>query len=301
MKMNDKLLVTGASGQFGRQVIDHLLQRPDVAPGRVIAVTRSPDKLSDLAARGVIVRHGDFDDASSLASAFRGAQRILLVSTDTLHPPGARLAQHLRGVDAAERAGVEHVVYTSMPEPIASPIVFAPDHAGTERALAKSRIPSWTVLRNHWYYENLLLALPSLLRIGEWYSAAGEGAVAHVARGDLALAAAVALAGMGSGKSTHTLSGPAAYTTAHMAELIGQRIGGSIRVVPVSSQELEQGLLAAGLPGFLAQVFASFDVNTADGRVGLVTDDLARLTGHEPQRFEDWLDANVQTIRRLAA
>src|SRR4051812_5194431 len=98
------LLVTGAAGQLGQRVIHHLLDTYKVAPSDIVAATRSPDKLSDLAAKGVITRKADFDDAATLASAFAGVDRLLIISTDSLDTPGKRLAQHQSAIEAAKAA-----------------------------------------------------------------------------------------------------------------------------------------------------------------------------------------------------
>lgn len=162
----DTLLVTGASGHLGRRVLANLLDTCGIPPSCLIAVTRDPAKVADIAARGVDVRRGDFDDPASLDAAFKGANRLLLISTDAFDRPGARIAQHKAAIAAAKQAGVKHIVYTSMPRPDGSPIPFAPDHLGTEQALAASGL-GWTVLRNAWYFENLALSLPDALATGK--------------------------------------------------------------------------------------------------------------------------------------
>ena len=146
--MPDTLLVTGATGHLGQRVLHHLVDTLRVPGNRIIATTRKPESLSAWAVKGVVVRTADFENTASLTDAFRGARRLLLISTDAIDRPGRRLAQHKNAIDAAVQAGVSHVVYTSMPEPEGSPVVFAPDHAGTEAALAASTLPGWTVLRN---------------------------------------------------------------------------------------------------------------------------------------------------------
>lgn len=292
----DTLLVTGAGGHLGQRVVHHLLHTLGVPAQRLIVTTRQPGKLADLAALGVDVRAADFDDAKALAQAFQGAGRLLLISTDALDTPGRRLAQHRNAIQAAETAGVGHVVYTSMPLPHGSPLLIAPDHAGTEDALSASALPGWTVLRNHWYFENLFMTLPSVLPSGKWYSATGDGRVAHIARDDLALAAATALV-RNDGKSTWTLSGSKAYSTADMAALISKAVNKPIEVVPVPLEGLVQGMVGAGLPEPLARVFASFDTNTAAGRVAEVTADFEKLTGRQPLAFEDWLAQNAAALR----
>ena len=291
--MSQKLLVTGASGQFGQRVIHHLLNTLGVEPSRIVAASRKPAALAVLATRGVKVVTADFDDAASLAAAFAGIDRLLLISTDALDRPGLRLQQHRAAVAAAEKAGVGHVVYTSMPNPKESTVLFAPDHAGTEDALAASTLPGWTVLRNHWYFENLFMSLPGVLAMGgQWFSAAGEGKLANIARDDLARAAAIVLAGDSQGRTTYTLSGEEALTTAEQAAAIAKTLGRPITVIPVPVEGLIQGMVGAGLPPPLAQVFASFDTNTAGGHIARVTGDYRRITGQAPQRFADWLEAH---------
>jgi NAD(P)H dehydrogenase (quinone) len=113
--MSDTILVTGASGKLGRAVISHLLDSRGVAPGRIVAGSRNPAGLADLAARGVVVRKVDFDDQPGLEEAFAGAGTVLIVSTDMIDGAGTRLRQHRAAVAAAKRAGVERIAYTSLP------------------------------------------------------------------------------------------------------------------------------------------------------------------------------------------
>jgi NAD(P)H dehydrogenase (quinone) len=290
--MSNTLLVTGASGHLGQRVIHHLLNTLKVPANRIIATTRKPESLANLATLGVNVRAADFDSTDSLAAAFAGADRLLLISTDALGQALASLAQHKNAIAAAAKASVQHVVYTSMPKPENSPLLIAPDHLGTEQALAASALASWTVLRHHWYFENLFMSLPSALASGQWYSAAGEGRIAHIARDDLARAAATVLASTDNSKHTYTLSGAQAFSTAEIAQLVSQTLGKPLQVVPVPLEALVQGMVGAGLPPALATIFASFDTNTAAGGVAEVTDDFRTLTGTTQQAFADWLTAH---------
>ncbi len=293
------LLVTGAGGQLGQRVLHHLTDSLKIPAGRIAAATRKPESLAAWAAQGVALRRADFDEPASLEQAFAGISRLLLISTDALDRPGHRLAQHRAAIAAAAKAGVSHVVYTSMPKPETSAVLFAPDHAGTEAALAASALPEWTVLRNNWYFENLFFSLPSALGSGSWYSAAGEGRIAHIGRDDLARAAAAALAGAVTGKSTLTLTGAKAYSTAEIAALVTKTVGRPLAVVPVPVEGLVQGMIAHGLPEGLARTFASFDTNTAQGGLADITGDYRALTGSEPQGFEDWLAANKAVLAAL--
>jgi NAD(P)H dehydrogenase (quinone) len=141
------LLVTGASGNLGREVVERLLARG--GDDRLIAGTRDPARLDDLAARGVEVRRLDFDDEAALAAGFAGVDRALLVSTDALDAPGRRAAQHVRAIRAAVASGVDHLVYTSCPNPsLASALLLSHDHATSEAALVDAGV-GHTVLRDN--------------------------------------------------------------------------------------------------------------------------------------------------------
>lgn len=291
------LLVTGASGQLGRLVLDHLLDTLKVEPSRIIAATRDPANLDAYAARGITVRAADFAKPETLAAAFKGADRLLLISTTSV---GTRLVEHQAAIDAAVAAGVQHVLYTSIPNPVAPELLIVHDHAKTEDALAASQLPGWTVLRNNWYFENLNHSIPQLLQSGQWFNASGDGRIAYIARSDLARAAATALANGGSGKSALTLGGAKAYTVPELAALIGSALGGEIAAIPVSVPDLEQGMIGAGLPAPVAAVLASAETHIANGRLGDVTGDYQALTGAEPQSLESWLVANKAALAKAA-
>lgn len=290
--MSDKLLVTGASGHLGQRVLAHLLDTLKVPASRIVAGTRKPESLAAFAAKGVEVRALDFEKPETLAAAFKGVDRALVISTDALDRPGRRYEQHSAAIKAAEAAGVKHVLYTSMPDPAASLVMIAPDHDKTEKALAASKLSGWTVLRNHWYMENLLMGVPQALAGGQWYTAAGEGRIAYISRDDLGRAAATALAGNDNGKNTYTLSGAQAFTTAELAQAISAAVNKPLAVVQVPVEGLIEGMVGAGLPQPVAAIFASFDTNTAAGGVAKVTGDYKKITGSEPQSFSAWLQAN---------
>jgi NAD(P)H dehydrogenase (quinone) len=169
--MSQTILVTGASGQLGRGVIRHLLESQGVAPASIIAVTRDTSKLAEFAANGITVRAGDFNDADALPAAFAGADKILIISGADV---GQRLAQHTAAVDAAVKAGVKRIAYTSMPNPEpGNSVIFAPEHFGTEQAIKETGLP-YTIFRNGWYQENLMLALPAAFASGSWYTSAAR-------------------------------------------------------------------------------------------------------------------------------
>lgn len=289
--MTDTLLVTGASGQLGRLVLDSLLASGKIAPSSIIATSRNTAKLSDYAAKGVVVRAADFDNPASLDVAFAGAGKILIISTDVLDTPGKRLAQHKAAVAAAKKAGAKHILYTSIPQPDDSLVTFAPDHVGTEEIIKATGVP-YTILRDGWYAENLFMALPHALQTGSWYTSTGEGRVAHITRADTAAAIAGAALNAGSESRTYTLTGTKSRTTEEIAAIVSAATGKPLNVVHVTDAELAEGLKAAGLPeGFIPTV-VSFDANTREGKIAMVTGDAEALSGRAPTSFEDFVAAS---------
>ncbi|MET3613588.1 NAD(P)H dehydrogenase (quinone) [Rhizobium aquaticum] len=288
--MSDTLLVTGASGQFGRLVIKHLLETQGVAPGSIIAASRDTSKLADIAAKGVKTVAADFDDAASLEKAFAGVNRLLIVSTDSLDGTDRRLRQHSAAVAAAKAAGVGHIIYTSMPLPDESLVTFAPDHLGTEKAIKASGL-GYTILRNSWYMENLFASIPNALKSGQWFTAAGQGKTAYVTREDLARTAAAVLASSDTSSNTYTLTGVEALSNDEIAALASQIIGKPIQVVHVPDEGLLQGMIAAGVPEFVAPTYLSFDTNTRAGKLATVTGDIEKLTGKAPITLKAFFEA----------
>jgi NAD(P)H dehydrogenase (quinone) len=289
--MPQTLLVTGAAGKLGQRVIAHLLETHQVDPKRIVAGTRNPEKLAALSAKGVQVRKLDFEDAASLPSALAGVDRMLLISSDAVDRPGRRIAQHRAAVDAAKKANVQHVIYTSMPNPEGSLVLFAPDHLGTEQALAASGL-GWTILRNSWYMENLLMSIPTWLTTGKWFTSTGNGKIAHVSREDCARAAAAALASENTANVRYDIAGPEKRTSAEIAALVSDIYAKPIEVVQVSDEQLAQGIQAAGLPPPVAALLVSFDANTRAGKFDITSNAVEQLTGKPPQKLRDFLTTN---------
>ena len=286
MSASPTILVTGAGGHLGRLTVEHLLA---AKAGKVIAASRDPAKLADLAAKGAETRRADFDDHAWLDAAFKGVDRLLIVSTDDIVTPGKRLRQHLAAIDAAMRAKVGHAIYTSMPNPEPGSLIpFAPDHYGTEQALAASGL-AHTILRVSWYADNLARSLPSILSSGKWYSSAGDGRVANVARDDVARAAAAALIKAPGG--TFNITGPDLLTTPQIAAIVAAIFAKPVEVVSVSDEQLLAGMIAAGVPKVFAELGVAFDANTRAGKIDVVSDAIETLTGKPPVRLRDAIAA----------
>lgn len=288
--MTDTILVTGASGHLGRAIIDSLLEK-GVAASRIVAGTRSPEKLSDLTARGLRTVKADFDDPDGLEKAFTGAGTVLIVSTDALDGAGTRLRQHKAAVAAAAKAGVKRLGYTSLPAAESSKVSFAPDHLGTEEAIKATGLP-YLIFRNSWYQENLLMALPQALATGKWHTSAGDGKTAFVARDDIAAAIAGALANPPADSRTYTLTGTQAFTNAQVAELASRIFGKPVEVVNLTDEQLAGGIRAAGLPEAVIPTLVSFDTAIRAGDLGDITSEVETLSGRKPRSLEAYLEAS---------
>ncbi len=284
---NNTLLVTGAGGQLGRAVIHHLQQ---AGAANIIAGSRTPDKLQDMAASGVDTRKVDFDEPGQLAQAFAGVHRLLIISTAELGTPGKRIAQHRAALQAAAEAGVQHVVYTSaqavFPTPQDSVLN---DHFWTEAALFAQPY-TWTVLRNGLYADLILMMVDAALASGQIFSATAGRGRAYVAREDCARVAAAALLNA-NGRRIYEITGSAAITQNALAELLTGLYGKSIAHVDLPAPALLQGLQQAGLPLPLAQALVDFDVAAAKGYHDVVTDAVQQFTGRAPASVEDFLKA----------
>lgn len=289
--LNDRLLVTGAGGQLGRRVAELLLEAG--AP-HVIATTRDPARLADLAARGVEVRAADFDDPASLQAAFAGVDRLLLVSTDALDRPGRRLAQQRAAVAAAAAAGVNHLAYTSAPaaRPQAQGL---DDHFWTEAAIIAEPSLTWTILRHHIYAEVILMGAGHALAEGVLHTATGGRGRAYVTREDCARADAAALLGA-EGRQILEVSGPEAITQDQLAALLAKVAGRPLVHQDVPLDALRAGLAGAGLPPLLVELLATFDHDAAEGRHAVVTDTVERLTGRAPATVASFLAANKAAL-----
>lgn len=280
-----KLLVTGASGKLGKRIVEHLLAS---SADSLVVGTRKPDTLPF---PNIDKRRVDFDDPKSLDEAFKGIDRLLLISTDRIDVPGLRIRQHAAAVDAAKRAGVKHILYTSMLNPEGSFIPFAPDHLQTEQAIERSGL-EFTILRVSWYAENLLGSLPGVLASGKWFTAAQNGRINYVPREDVARSAAAALASGGAGRQRLDITGPAPLTVAQIAAVASQLSGKAIEVVQVSDEQLADGLRSAGLPPFVIPLVVGSDRNVRAGKFDVASDAVRRLTGKDAQSVREFLGAH---------
>lgn len=255
-----KVLVTGANGHLGRLVVDGLLRR--IPPDRVIATVRDSEAGAPLSAVGVEVRRADYDDPSSLDAAFAGVDKLLLISSSEL---GKRVSQHRNVIEAARRAGVGLIAYTSILRADTSPLGLATERLATERLLGESGLP-FALLRNGWYTENYTAAASTAVANGTVLGSAGDGRVASAARADYAEAAAAVLTSEDeqAGK-IYELAGDGSYTLAELASEISRQSGSSVAYRQLPEAAYRSALEGSGLPTPLAGLLADSDVGASKG------------------------------------
>ncbi len=183
------IVVTGATGHFGRQVVEGLLKK--LPSARIGVSVRNPEKAADFKQRGVHVCQGDFTDPESLAQAFSEAEQVLIVSVNSFGEEAVR--QHGNAIKAAKNAGAERILYTSHPgaSPSSAFVPARETHAPTESLLQSSGVP-YVSLRNGFYAESALFQLVGLKLTGK-ISLPADGPISWTARADLAEAAVAAL------------------------------------------------------------------------------------------------------------
>lgn len=264
--------VTGATGKLGRLVLDELLEQTDAA--NIVALARDPTALQAYDQKGVQVRKADYDDPASLEAALAGVDRVLLISGNAV---GQRERQHGAVIEAAKKAGVGYLAYTSILKGDRSPLALAPEHVATEKLLADSGL-NYDVLRNGWYSENYTMGLAPSLESGKIFGAVGEGKLSTATRADFAAGAAAALL-KGKGGDVYELAGDEAWTMQDFAAEVSRQSGRQVEYVNQSESDYAKTLEGAGLPPPVASMLASTSALSGEGALYDDSKSLSQLSG----------------------
>ncbi|WP_435928026.1 SDR family oxidoreductase [Dryocola sp. BD613] len=267
------IAVTGVSGLLGRLVVEDLLQ--NVEAKNLLAIVRSPSKVSDFAERGVQVRAADYNDQTAMRQALAGVEKLLLISSSEV---GLRAVQHRNVIEAAKAAGVKLIAYTSLLHADTSPLSLAEEHIATEKMLKDAGIP-FVLLRNGWYTENYIASVPSALQHGVFIGSAGEGKIASASRADYAAAAAKVMTLDNQAGKVYELAGDRGWTLAELAAEVSKQSGKNVAYQNLAEADFKAALLGAGLPEGLAAMLANSDIGASRG--GLFDDgrQLSQLIG----------------------
>ncbi|MCU1542924.1 MAG: family oxidoreductase [Microbacteriaceae bacterium] len=280
------LIVTAASGNLGRLVVESLLAR-GTAPADIVATARKPESLNALADRGVRVARLDYNEPATVSAVVEPGDILLLVSGSEV---GKRAEQHTAVIAAAKDAGVARIVYTSAPRATTSALVLAPEHKATEETLVASGVP-FTILRNGWYTENYVGQVEKGRATGAIEASVGDGRVASASRKDYADAAAVVLREAGHEGSVYELSGDAAWTFDDLAAAISDIVGREVAYTRLTPDEHAALLASRGLDDGTVGFVVALDGNIRDGLLGETSGDLSRLIGRPTTPLAEGLAA----------
>jgi NAD(P)H dehydrogenase (quinone) len=294
-----KIIVTGASGQFGNAAARQLLEK--VPAEDLVFLSRTPEGLADLAERGASVHRADFDDPASLLAAMEGGERMLLISTVRV---GSRVEQHTNAVEAAKARGVKHVVYTSIlgcgaPD---NPSVEQFDHLATEKMIEASGL-AWTHLRDSLYAEAVAtaMAIPALVAGGKPENS-GAGLVPIVSRDDCVAIAVGVLTQDGHANKAYDVTGPELWTLPDAMALVSEMAGKPIAIEPVDDEGMYQYFDSLGVARKASDVvpdgpipwasegMVTFGQSIREGFMNVVSDDVERVTGRKPRTLRSVLE-----------
>lgn len=283
--MTQLIAISAASGQLGRLVVEQLKAR--LPADRLVALVRTPAKAADL---GIAVREADYTRPDTLSAALAGVETLLLISSPEI---GQRVAQHRNAIDAAKRAGVKRIVYTSLLRADRSPLSLAPEHKETEGLIKASGL-AYTFLRNGWYSENYTGSIAGALAGGAFIGSAGDGRIASAARADYAAAAAAVLTTPGHDGKTYELAGDNAYTLSELAAEISRQSGKAIPYRNLAEADYAAALKGFGLPEGFAQAIAGWDVAASQGALFDEGHQLSRLIGRPTTPLADAVAAALR-------
>ncbi|MFP3460826.1 SDR family oxidoreductase [Arthrobacter globiformis] len=286
------IVITGATGQLGRLVVEALLDS-GLPAEQIVAAGRTVDRIADLGERGVQVRNIDYSQPESLRQAFAGADKVLLVSGSEV---GQRVEQHRNAINAARDAGVGLIGYTSIANADTTEMQLAAEHLATEEILRDSGVP-FVLLRNGWYLENYTGQLPVQVQHGAVFGSAGDGRVSAAARADYAAAAAAVLLRDDQAGKVYELGGDDAFTLSELAGEVSAVSGKPVTYTDLPAEKYTQVLVEAGLPEPYAAILADSDLGIARGDLLVTSGDLSALLGRPTTPLREAVQAAALSLQ----
>ena len=277
-----KIAVTGATGHLGTLVVEELKKR--VPNENIVALVRTPGKASALE---VEVRAFDYNQPEAMTASLAGVDRLVLISSNEI---GQRARQHFNVIEAAGKAGVEWIVYTSLLHADSTTLNLAGEHMTTEEALKASGI-NYTILRNGWYTENYTGSIGGALAGGAFIGSAGNGKISSAARVDYAEAAAVAITDESHKGKVYELAGDDYYTLADLAAEISNQTGTNIPYRNLTEAEYTKILESFEIPAGFAAAIASWDVSASKDDLFDDSHQLSALIGRPTTPLADSVKA----------
>jgi len=280
--------VTGATGQLGGLVVEKLKEKG--LASTIVALVRNPEKAAGL---GVEAREFDYNSPAKLVDALKGIEKLILISGNEL---GKRAEQHANVIEAAKKAGVKWVVYTSLLHADTSSLSLAPEHHATEKELQASGL-TYTILRNGWYTENYTGSVAGAVAAGAFIGSAGDGKISSAARADFADAAVAVVTSAGHENKVYELAGDESYTLAELAAEISKQTGKAIPYNNLPETEYAKILKSFGLPEMFADAIASWDTGASKGDLFDESHQLSKLIGRPTTPLSETVKAALAAAR----
>ncbi len=278
------ILVTGATGQLGSQIVENLLKQ--ISPNEIAVLVRNEEK--ELKEKGVQIRIGDYTNPNSLVEAFKDVKKLILISSNDFND---RIGQHKNAIDAAKQAGVKHIIYTSMSmnDIETSPLKnFLKDHYETEDYIKQNDF-TYTMMQHSLYSDVIPMFLSEqVLETGVFFPA-GEGRVAYASRTDLAEAIAkVALSDAFDNQSLQ-MTNTENYSYADVAKILTEVSGKEVLYVSPTPEVFEETLKGFGLPESIIQMSLGFAAGIKNNDFDKIYPNLETILGRKPQTLKDYL------------
>ncbi len=279
------ILVTGATGHLGSAVIEHLLK--NTTTDNIVAFARDKNKAKSLREKGIEVRFGTFEETASLDKTMQGIEKVLLISTTDHH----RLQQHKNVVDAAKKAGVEHILYTgvSIKDVNTSAVkILMESHFQTEDYIKESGL-TYTFLRNSLYTDVIPFYVGEKVLETGILLPAGNGNVAYALRREMGEAAANVLLQNGHQNQIYEITGGELYSYKDVAKALSELSGKNIVYTDVEATKLSEQLKQADVPEIITSVIIGFATDIKNGQFERVSKDLENLLGRKPTALKEAL------------
>jgi len=277
------IAITGASGHLGKATLNFLLTK--TSPESLVALVRDPEKVTDLADKGVQVRKGDYNDSASLVASLAGVDKLVLISSSIIGEE--RVRQHINVINAAKEAGVKHVFYTSSPSPSANALFAAAiDHFQTENALKESGL-TYTIFRNNLYLDILPMVIGDAAQSGKLYFPGGDGKTSFALRADIAEGLAIALTTEGHENQIYEIGSPTAWSFSDIAAALSHN-GKTVEYIDIPNSAYEAELLKH-LPAPIAKLYAGMAEGMKQNDFNKPDTTLEKLIGRPPVSLEEFL------------
>jgi uncharacterized protein YbjT (DUF2867 family) len=290
--MKPDILITGATGNTGSLLADHLAAR-----GKSFRVlVHTPSKADQVRKGKTEAVIGDFSDPASLERALEGIERAYLVS-----PASPDMAKQQKAfVAAAKKTGLKRIVKLgALGTASNSPVGLLRQHAEIEEHIKKSGI-AYTLLRPHFFMENLLNNIGTIKSDSAIYSPLGDARISAVSTADIAAVALKTLIEEGHAGKVYILTGPEAVSYGKIAEVVGEVIGKKIAYIPVSYDTAQQTMLKSGMPDWLVNDLIRLMKTWSKGEGEPVSADVEKILNRKPISLKEFFFRHKRAIMNPA-